>query len=48
MGNLSKKQLESLLYIVANHYDIEQFDDENSYASKLYSKLLKLKEKLNK
>ncbi len=44
MENLSKKEVESLLHIVANHYDIEQFDNDNSYAYKLYSKLLNIKE----
>jgi len=36
---LSKKEIKSLMYIVANHYPCEKFDDKNSHASILFSKL---------
>ena len=41
---LSQKEIKSLIYIVSNHYSIEQFDNKNSYASNLLNKL----ESLNK
>ena len=46
MKNLSKKEVESLLNIVSNYYDVEQFDNKNSYAYKLYSKLEDIKNNL--
>lgn len=46
MESLSKKELESLLNIVANHYEVEQLDNKNSYAYKLYSKLEDVKNNL--
>jgi hypothetical protein len=43
MERLSKKELESLLNILSNHYNEEQLDNKNSYAYNLYSKLLDIK-----
>jgi len=41
---LTLGEIKSLIYIVSNHYSIEQFDNKDSYASNLLNKL----ESLNK
>ena len=47
-NKLSEKEIKSLIYIVANHYPCEKFDDKNSHASILFSKLSAMENEIKK
>tara|TARA_R100000781_G_scaffold108464_1_gene73011 strand:+ start:275 stop:424 length:150 start_codon:yes stop_codon:yes gene_type:complete len=47
-NQLSQKEIKSLIYIVANHYPCEKFDDDKSFASILFKKLSKMENKMEK
>tara|TARA_R100001463_G_scaffold15081_1_gene39429 strand:+ start:431 stop:607 length:177 start_codon:yes stop_codon:yes gene_type:complete len=46
-NQLSQKEIKSLIYIVANHYPCEKFDDDKSFASILFKKLSRMEEGKN-